>query len=263
MCMLSLSSVWHPNNSHIGEAKSITLEFGAETACITRAKRLLLGSVPMKVLIVDDHPLFVEGLKNLLMAHDIEVVATACDGLEALHRARESSPDIVLMDLMMVGYDGLDGIGFIKAELPDIKVVVLTMYQDSEHLLEAMRRGASGYLLKSVKTQELLDLLAYVAHGETVISRDMAFIIMQEFAQQLQNEPEIYVSGHHGNNLLERLTPRQTDILQRVARGQTNREIASALGIGERTVQYHMSGIFRKLHLCNRAQVVAFAQRSA
>jgi DNA-binding NarL/FixJ family response regulator len=225
--------------------------------------KLLLGSVPMKVLLVDDHPLFVEGLKNLLVAHGIEVVASASDGLEALYQAREARPDIVLMDLMMRGYDGLDGISFIKAELPEVKVVVLTMYQDREHLLEAMRRGASGYLLKSVKTQELLDLLAYVANGETVISRDMAYIVMQELAQQLQNEPDKVILDRRAMNPLERLTPRQADILRRVALGQTNREIATALGIGERTVQYHMSGIFRKLHLCNRAQVVAYAQRSS
>jgi two-component system NarL family response regulator len=217
----------------------------------------------MKVLLVDDHPLFVEGLKNLLVAHGIEVVASASDGLEALYQAREARPDIVLMDLMMRGYDGLDGISFIKAELPEVKVVVLTMYQDREHLLEAMRRGASGYLLKSVKTQELLDLLAYVANGETVISRDMAYIVMQELAQQLQNEPDKVILDRRAMNPLERLTPRQADILRRVALGQTNREIATALGIGERTVQYHMSGIFRKLHLCNRAQVVAYAQRSS
>jgi two-component system NarL family response regulator len=217
----------------------------------------------MKVLIVDDHPLFVEGLKNLLVAHGIEVVATASDGMEALYQAREAHPEVVLMDLMMEGYDGLDGISLIKAEMPDVRVVVLTMCQDSEHLLEAMRRGAAGYLLKSVKTQELLDLLAYVARGETVISRDMALIVMQQFAQQLQTEPEQNISQKGSRHLLDRLTPRQTDILRRVARGQTNREIALDLGIGERTVQYHMSGIFKKLHLCNRAQVVAFAQRAA
>jgi two-component system NarL family response regulator len=217
----------------------------------------------MKVLIVDDHPLFVEGLKNLLVAHGVNVAATASDGLEALYQARDVQPDIVLMDLMMVGYDGLDGIRFIKNELPDVKVVVLTMYQDGEHLLEAMRRGASGYLLKSVNTLELLDLLTCVARGETVISRDMAFIIMQKFAQQLQKEPVDNGSHNYLDNPAEQLTPRQSDILRRAALGQTNREIASALGIGERTVQYHMSGIFRKLHLGNRAQVVAFAQRSS
>jgi two-component system NarL family response regulator len=216
----------------------------------------------MKVLLVDDHPLFVEGLKNLLVAHGIDVVGTAHDGLVALCLARTMLPDVVLMDLLMPEHDGLEGICLIKAELPDIKVVVLTMFDDSDHLLRAMRGGASGYLLKNVNIHELLDLLECASRGEIVISRDMAFIIMRELALRLRHADGERASADANENPIGRLTSRQIDILRRVAQGQTNREIAAVLQIGERTVQYHMSGILKKLNLCNRAQVVAMAQSS-
>jgi two-component system NarL family response regulator len=217
----------------------------------------------MKVLLVDDHPLFVEGLTTLLTAQGVKVVGTASNGLEALQQARALRPDIVLVDLMMPEYDGLEAIRLIKAEMPDIKLAILTMYEESQYLWEAFRCGASGYVLKSTNMDEFVELLRCLERGEVAISHTLASKVMQEFAQQpalTHYTPN--TSDSNGNTAtITCLTPRQIDILQRVAQGQTYREISSALGIGGRTVQYHMSEILKKLHLRNRAQVIVYAQR--
>lgn len=214
----------------------------------------------MKVLLADDHPLFLEGLKSLLEAHAVTVVGTASNGLEALRQTRDLHPDLVLMDLQMPEHDGFEGIDLIKRESPDIRIVVLTIHEDCEKLLEAFKRGAAGYLLKSVNISELLDLLAVLDKGEPVISRAMATVIMREFARQpphrigsteLIDAPALAEPS---------LSARQREVLQRVAQGQTYKDISFAMGIGSRTVQYHMGEIIRKLHLRNRAQVIAYLQ---
>lgn len=214
----------------------------------------------MKVLLVDDHPLFIEGLTNLLKSHGVHVVGTAANGLQALYQARTLRPDIVLMDLQMPEHDGFEGISLIKSELPDIQVVVLTVYENCDNLLEAFRRGASGYLLKSLSTDELLDLLVSLEHGEAVISRAMATVIMKEFSDKTSPSVEHRANVDEQDHTISALSSRQIDVLQRVAQGQTYKDISVALGIGSRTVQYHMGEIIRKLHLRNRAQVIAYAR---
>lgn len=210
----------------------------------------------MNVLLADDHALFKEGLRNLLTARGIEVVGNASDGLEALDQARTFHPNVILMDIQMPRCDGLKATRLIKAELPDIKIVMLTTSANDEDLFEAIKSGASGYLLKSLDAERFFELLSSVAQGEPAISPDLAARILNEFAQQ-RNKTEATAAEDDP----DRLSPRQVQVLELVVQGKMYKEIASALSITERTVKYHMQEILQKLHLRNRAEVIAYAVR--
>ncbi|MFQ5854334.1 MAG: response regulator [Anaerolineae bacterium] len=214
--------------------------------------------VPLKVLLVDDHPLFLEGLRNLLTARGIEVVGTASDGLKALAQARALRPDVVLMDIKMPRCDGLEATRLIKTEMPDTRIVMLTVSADDRDLFEAIKSGASGYLLKSLDADRFFELLSGVAQGEAPISRDLATKILEEFAQQAQRAE----AAQEVEEDTDSLTPRQIEVLQLVVQGLTYKEIAASLFITERTVKYHMREILQKLHLRNRAEVIAYAVRT-
>jgi two-component system NarL family response regulator len=216
----------------------------------------------VRILLVDDHALFIEGLKSLLEVNNIKVVGTASDGQQALEQVRALSPDVVLMDINMPRHDGLEGIRLIKAEFPDVKVVMLTMSTEDSDLFEAIKSGAAGYLVKSIKTKEFLDQLSGVTRGEAAISREMATRIMDEFMRSGQKAP----AGSSASTSQQpkpgaELSARQIEILRLVAEGYTYKEIAAKLSISERTVNYHMAEILNKLHLQNRAQVIAYASR--
>jgi DNA-binding NarL/FixJ family response regulator len=211
----------------------------------------------MNVLLVDDHELFLEGLHNLLTARGITVVGTAGDGLEALTLARALRPDVILMDIQMPRCTGLDATRLIKAELPEIKIVMLTVSADDDDLFEAIKSGASGYLLKNLKADRFFDLLAGVAQGEAPISPDLASKILHEFAHR-EHAPETGVSEAASGGL----TPRQIEVLGLVVEGRAYKEIASALSITERTVKYHMREILQILHVQNRTQAVAYALKT-
>ncbi len=211
--------------------------------------------VPIKVLLVDDHPLFLEGLRNLLAARGADVVGTARDGLEALTQTRALRPDVVLMDIQMPRCNGLEATRLINAEMPDIKIVMLTVSADEEDLFEAIKSGASGYLLKNLEAEKFFELLSGVARGEAPISQDMAAKILQEFAHQAQKVDANPVVEKDKNSL----STRQIEVLQLVAQGRLYKEIAFSLFISERTVKYHMSEILQKLHLRNRVEAIAYA----
>lgn len=211
----------------------------------------------MKVLLVDDHPLFMEGLQNLLTARAIEVVGTAQDGLQALTQARLLHPDVVLMDIHMPRCDGLEATRLIKREMPEVQIVMLTVSAEDRDLFEAIKGGASGYLLKSLNAEQFFELLFGLARGEAPMTRDLAAKILTEFAHQARSSTSPVAS----EEATDRLTERQMEVLQRIAQGQTNQEIADALFITERTVKYHMREILQKLHLRNRIQAVAYAVR--
>jgi DNA-binding NarL/FixJ family response regulator/nitrate/nitrite-specific signal transduction histidine kinase len=208
----------------------------------------------MRVLLVDDHPLFLDGLHNLLIARGLKVIGAARDGLEAQEKARALRPDVILMDIMMPGCDGLEATRAIKAELPEIKIVMLTTAQDEEDLIEAIRSGASGYLLKSLDADEFFRLLAGLARGEAPMTPTLATRLLDEFSRR-EAEEKLAPEGE------EELTPRQLEILKLVAAGKMYKEIASALRISEPTVKYHMGQILDRLHLESRAQAVAYARR--
>jgi two-component system NarL family response regulator len=216
----------------------------------------------MKILLVDDHPLLLEGLRNLLTAHDIEVVGVAHDGCEAVEQARRLAPDVVLMDIHMPRCDGLEATRLLKAELPNLQIVILTMSAEDEHLFEAIKSGATGYLLKSLGAQQFIELLAGLERGEVPMTRDLAARILREFAQQARPVAAPAVAPAAQKEAADQLTERQIEVLQLMAQGNTNQEIGDALYITERTVKYHIREILQKLHLRNRVQMVAYAVRT-
>ncbi len=211
----------------------------------------------MRVLIVDDHPLFVESLQNLLRAHGLQVVGTAADGLEALDRVRALHPDLVLMDIAMPRCTGLTATRLIKAELPECKIIILTASEEDTDLFEAIKSGACGYLLKSQRAPDFIRILSGFERGEAVLSPGLADKIMTEFARQAERATtEVAPPAARPE-----LTARQRQILTLIAQGQTYGQIAQALHLSEATVRYHMGEILQRLHLRNRSQVIAYAAR--
>jgi two-component system NarL family response regulator len=207
----------------------------------------------MRVVLADDHPLFLDGLKNLITSRGLEVVGTACDGWEALDRARSLNPDLVLMDVQMPRLDGLAATRLIKAEMPRIKVVMLTMDDRNESLFEAIKSGASGYLLKTENTDVFFQSLLAMAEGQAPLSAGLAARILKEFAEHPDDTRK--VAPEDG------LSTRQRQVLAMVASGMTYKEVGAKLNLSERTIKYHMGEIVQRLHLENRSQVIEYAQR--
>jgi PAS domain S-box-containing protein len=233
-------------------------------------------STSQRVLLVDDHPLFLQGIQNLLVGRGIEVVGTASDGREALVQARALQPDLILMDVEMPNCNGLEATRLIKAEMPDIQIVMLTMSENDAHLFEAIKGGASGYLLKGLDTDQFFVLLTNVLAGEMVISPGLASRILAEFASQHDGCDQSSTSvlpvsapASHGVSPPPEastappveLTERQMEVLSMVARGYTYREIGEMLHLSKHTIRYHMREVVSQLHLKNRAEIIAFVQQ--
>lgn len=224
---------------------------------------------PLRILLVDDHSLFLEGLRNLLTSEGIQVVGLAHDGLEALAQARRLHPDVILMDIQMPRCDGVAATRLIKAEMPECKIVILTMSEDEQDLFEAVKSGASGYLLKRLEATDFFTYLAELLAGHPPFSPGLAEKILNEFTRHsARTEPQISPPGptatqagsEQGYELQDdALSPRQMQILTLVAQGQTYRQVADTIGLTERTIKYHMAEILERLHLQNRAQVIAYA----
>ena len=209
----------------------------------------------MRVLIADDHALFRDGIASLLRAWGMEVAGQASDGLDALEQARELRPDLILMDITMPRCNGLEATRLIKAEMPDTKIVMVTVSDEEEDLFEAIKSGAEGYVLKNMPGEQFGRILADIANGEVPLSRGLAAKILAEFARLAQ------APAAKGSDK-DDLSDRECEVLQLVADGATNKEIAAQLFISENTVNYHMKNILSKLHLRNRAQAVAYALQS-
>lgn len=208
----------------------------------------------LRILLVDDHDLFRKGIARLIDSQpDFAVVGEAHDGREALEKALQLEPNVVLMDIEMPNWNGTEATRRIKAELPHVHVVMLTVSDDDRNLFEAIRAGAAGYLLKSVKPEDLFRRLRGVAVGEAAISPLLAARILREFANLAQSPPVPQV--------VDGLSPRESEVLGLVAKGLTNREIGDYLHIAENTVKNHLRNILDKLQLSNRAQAAAFAVR--
>jgi len=205
----------------------------------------------MRVLIADDHALFRDGLRSLLEARGISVVGEARNGREALELARVYRPDIVLMDLTMPEVDGLTATRLLTAELPDVRVVVLTASDDESDLFEAIKSGAQGYLLKNLDAEEFFRALDAVMAGEPVLTPRLARNLLREMAREKKADDPTA------------LTDREREILELMVQGVTsNKELAERLYISENTVKYHLKNILQKLHLENRAQAIAYALRT-
>jgi len=205
--------------------------------------------------LVDDHPLFRKGIASLLSSEPgFEVLGEASDGQEAIEKARDLMPDVILMDISMPGVNGLEATQRIKQEIPYVRIVILTVSDEDQNLFEAIKSGAQGYLLKKIEPQTLFQTLRGVLEGEAPLSRVMATKLLAEFARQRRaaSEPRTPTAT---------LTEREKEVLGLLAAGKTNKEIAGALGIAENTVKNHLKNILEKLHLENRVQAATFALR--
>ena len=214
----------------------------------------------MRVLLADDHALFLDSLKNLLTLNQIQVVGTARDGLEAYEKTMQLRPDIVLMDIRMPVCDGITATRMIKAERPDCKIVMLTTSAEEPDLLEAIRSGANGYLLKSLEAKPFLTYLDSVARGEAAVSRELAGVLLKAVSNQNQ-ETRGRVDTDMDTPIAAELTARQIEILRFIALGLSNKATAGRLSVSEATIKYHLGEIFRRLHLKNRDQAVEYACR--
>lgn len=214
----------------------------------------------MKLMLVDDHPLFMEGLQYLLETYGFIVAGTAKNGREALIKARIVRPDIILMDVRMPEGGGLDALKRIKAEMPDIKIVMLTTSEQEEDLFDAIKYGASGYLLKNTNAKKLMDLLADTEIGNASLSPSLTAKLLSEFRSKCSYDNRLSQQPLE-HTKKENLTHRQLKVLEMAARGITYKEVGEILGLTERTIKYHMGRIIELLQLENRAQVISYAAR--
>ncbi|MFC9439082.1 response regulator [Nocardia sp. NPDC057030] len=206
----------------------------------------------MRVLVVDDQDLFRAGFGLILDAQpDITVVGEAADGLEAIEKARELTPDVVVMDVRMPRLDGVAATHRICAET-SAKVLVLTMFDLDEYVFDALRAGASGFLLKDVRRDELVDAVRVVASGEALLAPAITRRLIAELTGRGHPRPELA-------RRLDELTERERDTLRQLARGRSNAEVAAALTVSEHTVKTHVSSVLAKLGLRDRVQAVVFA----
>jgi DNA-binding NarL/FixJ family response regulator len=208
----------------------------------------------IRLLIADDHQLFRDGLKALLLsAPDTEVVGEAATGTEAVQLAAESQPDVILMDLQMPDMDGIEATRRIVDASPQINVLMVTMFEDDRSVFAAMRAGARGYVLKGAKHDEMLRAIRAVGSGEAIFSPSIAARMMDFFAANRSASPQ---------EAFPDLTNREREVLDLIARGQSNAEIARALTISVKTVRNHVSNIFSKLQVADRAQAALRAREA-
>jgi two-component system nitrate/nitrite response regulator NarL len=209
-------------------------------------------SEKIRVLPVDDHTLFRSGIKSLLQRNDdFEVVGEAGDGLEGIKRVRSLKPDVALLDLHMPGVSGLEAVKVISEEMPEVNVLMLTVSEDAQDLMDALRAGASGYLLKNIETATLIEAIRKAAQGESVVSQQMT----AKLIQGVRNPPKQEAAAVER----DRFSPRERDILASLAQGESNKEIARKLDLAESTVKIHVQNIFKKLNMSSRVQVALYA----
>jgi DNA-binding NarL/FixJ family response regulator len=201
----------------------------------------------LKVMIVDDHSAIRAGLSHILKNEpDIEVVAEAADGQEAVEKALEVKPDLIVMDISMPRMSGLEATLSIKAQLPDVKILILTVSEREQDLFQAMRFGAEGFILKECNINEIPVSIRLIAHGETIISPMVAKRLVDEYRNKTSESS---------------LSIRESEVIELVSKGLTNCEIAERLYIGETTVRTYINRVLLKLHLKNRTEAIAYSQR--
>jgi len=210
---------------------------------------------PVKVLVVDDHALFRRGIVTVLANQEnISVVGEANNGLEAIEKAAELAPDVIVMDLNMPQCNGLEATQVLQARMPQINILVLTVSENEADLFRAIKFGATGYILKNTEPEELVQAIAHIAQGGVIISPVMAAKLLTEFKGSATG-----VKAKAAVDEEAALSPREDEVLRLVAQGATNKEIADSLFISENTVKTHLRNIMDKLHLANRSQAAAYA----
>jgi len=214
-----------------------------------------------RILIVDDHALFRVGIANILGREpDLEVVGEAEDSRSAVDRALETSPDIILMDLSLPSPGGIETTQRIKRELPATGIIVLAVNEDEDSLFDAIKAGAAAFILKDVGPDDLVTIIRRVADGEFLIN-DKVFSKPAVATRVLKEFRELAVYGQEAAPIFAPLSPREVEILDNIAQGMTNKQVAYALTISEQTVKNHMSSILRKLSVNDRTQAVVYAMR--
>jgi DNA-binding NarL/FixJ family response regulator len=206
----------------------------------------------LRILIADDHPLFRKGLRTLLMATaDTEVIGEATTGQEVIELAATLQPDVILMDLQMPGVNGIEATRQIVQTSPHIRILVITLFEDDASVFSALRAGARGYVLKDTKEEEMVRAIRAVGSGEAIFSPAIATRLMDFFAAPLHAVPK---------EIFPTLTEREREILQLIARGSTNHDIAKQLALSVKTINNYVSNIFSKLQVADRAQAIIRAR---
>lgn len=212
--------------------------------------------MPIRILLVDDHTLFRSGMRLLLQRQpDFEIVAEAGDGVEGLKRAKELSPDVVLLDLNMPGLSGLETLQLLTQDLPSCAVIILTVSEEADELGQALRDGARGYLLKNIDAEALTAAIRRAAAGEPVIAESMTAKLVAQF----RGQASLAAQAPAGQAERHRLTARERQIVQCLARGASNKVIARELDVSESTVKIHVQNVLKKLNLTSRVQVAVYA----
>lgn len=211
----------------------------------------------IKIMLVDDHTLVREGFAKMLeLEPDFEVVGQAADCDEACKLVRKLNPEIILMDIRLPGVTGIEATKKIKEEFPKVEVIILSMYDEDEYIFEAIKAGASGYVLKDISKEDLVRAIRVVHSGESLIQPALAKKVLKEFAHLAKETTQAQAKA-----TIRELSERELDVLRLVAEGHANKQIADSLLISETTVKAHLRSIFRKLEVSDRAQAVAYAMR--
>lgn len=205
----------------------------------------------IKILLVDDHSLFRSGLKLLLQRNpEFEIIGEASDGLEAVKRAKQLAPDVILMDLNMPGLSGIEAMQLILQDLPHTIILMLTVSEEEQDLGTALKNGARGYLLKNIEADYLAQSIKRALQGESIVTESLTTKLIAQF----RSGSTIKVQPEH-----EKLTPRERDTMICIARGESNKEIARHLDVAESTVKIHVQNILKKLNLASRVQIAVYA----
>ncbi|MBA2460360.1 MAG: response regulator transcription factor [Actinobacteria bacterium] len=223
------------------------------TPCSGVYHPLMSASEPVRVVLIDDHDLLRRGIKTMLESQgDIKVVGEASDGSQALQAVEAAEPDVVIIDVIMPTKDGIEATREIKNAFPNVGVVVLSGHDEQQFVFDALKAGASGYLLKTAELDEVVQAVKAVAQGEALLDPSLASRMLTEF--QTYQKAEL-------TEVFQPLTPREREILQLMSQGLPNKTIASRLSISERTVTTHVANIYSKLHVNNRVSAIQEAMR--
>ncbi len=220
----------------------------------------LMPAAPIRILVVDDHTLFRRGLTALLARDDhLHVVGDAADAGEALRRAQELQPDLILLDNDLPGVNGLDALPGLREAVPGVRVLMLTVSEDEQDLAAAIRGGASGYLLKTIEGDALVAAIIRVMRGESVVAEEMTGKLVAAYRDAAAAPARAGPGPAEPASPLAHLSPREQEILRAIARGASNKEIGRELGIAETTVKIHVQHVLRKLDVSSRVQAAVIA----